>query len=217
MTTCMFKASFAWLLLFVVLAGCGSSKNLPKLRPSPKGSTGNLAMDAADASKDPARVREQSETMGRRGGVYFARIQIVDESSATDNCEPSLQRVESSSRESVAELDPQNILNWKGDVRARQSVLEIQWRSLGFDQGRYAFSLVDGKPNLDLAFAISSNVRPNNEVELRVFDSEIIQLRLDQTPIYSFAVEEKRGNCSIHHNINIFSDSAGRYQSVKLN
>ncbi|PIR22265.1 MAG: hypothetical protein COV44_08600 [Deltaproteobacteria bacterium CG11_big_fil_rev_8_21_14_0_20_45_16] len=210
----MFKVPISWIVLAVALTACGSSKNLPKLRPGPGGSTGNLARDAAEAAKDPARLRERSETMGRRGGLYFARIQIVDESSATDNCEASFQRVESSSHEAIVELNSQNILNWKADTRARQSVLEIQWRSLGFDHGRYEFSLVDGKPNLELPFVISSNVRPNNEVELRVFDSEIIRLRLDQTPIYSFAVEEKRANCSIHHNINIFSDAAGRYLSA---
>lgn len=199
-----------WILLSFLFA-C-STKRAGQQAPNPVLLSGSKTSSpaAVESIKAPAEVRETSESTGWKGSPYFAHIQILSETVRGSGCSEEQKLVEDALGEFSGRLSDEGVLSVTGSDRV-QSLLNIELRSIGFDEGRYQSSFVNGKALGRIPYKIEFSVRPNNVVLMQYLDKSA-ELRLDNTPVYTFTAKELRGACEITHNVNLFAENSGRYK-----
>lgn len=195
--------SFSYLVFTI---GCSSHKI-----ERPIAGQSDLAKDSLDNTKTPARMKRETQVVGNLSNPYFAGIQILSEVVQKEGCTDAQSLQNMIEEDPVAELSATNQIRLHTNSDSKiSSIFNIQLRSLGFDHLRYKLSLVNGSSDTSLPYSISLQALPNGEVEFQYLDQSI-RLELNRTPVYTLTAEEKRGDCILQHNVNIFGEKAGRY------
>lgn len=205
---------------FLVVA-CASKETEPKTEAqNEKEGIVNEEETRAPAEEDVEQEPSSSEeepVVESTPELFFTRLQILSEVVEGEACDEGHQRIDEVDEPFVVELvesDASAELAFFEGLQAapRESVLNVSIRSIGFDELRYRFSVVDEELPVDIAYDIGFDVRPNGLLNF-AWAEESRQLRLDRTPIYSFSVEEQRGEeCVVVHNVNVFGEKTGYYE-----
>ena len=87
---------------------------------------------------------------------------------------------------------------------------------IGFDSGKYVFSVLDGIVPKTVPFEMRVRRTPGQVLELHFLDA-VIPMKLLTTPIYTFSATEKRGACTIKHNVNVFAERVGYFKRENTN
>lgn len=191
---------------FLLFVGC-SSKSPVKVATK---SSGNLAKDSVEATKTPAKSSVEGVTQSAKSGLpFFASIQILSESVAQGSCDMSLSLSQQESATFQAHEQEDGGLLVDSRLANLQSIINLQVRSMGFDDVRYKSTLFNNQATPRPPYGISVSLRPSDLVQVKFLD-KVVQLKLDATPVYTFSVVESRGSCEITHNLNIFSERSGR-------
>lgn len=165
--------------------------------------------DQIAQTKAPAELKEKSEQTGSFPKPYFSEIQILTESVEGEGCSSDVRRSESLIEEFSARINEEGKLV-VGNQKPERFVLNVQLRAIGFDQSQYQFSVVDAAREEALPYGIQMRMRPGGSLELQFLDTTA-RIRLDRTPVYTFSAVEQRAGCTITHNVNLFSENAGKY------
>lgn len=202
------------LILLALLSACASKQAAKKQAPNPilmSGSKKPGSPVEVDALKGPAQIIESSETMGKSSKAYFAKIQILSETLRGPGCEESQKKFEEVMTSFMGKVADDGHLSLEANTNVNvHSLLNVELRTIGFDEMRFQASFLNGKPNIETPYNLAFSVRPNNIVQMRYLD-KTAELRLDNTPVYTFTATESRGVCEITHNVNLFAEDSGRY------
>jgi len=146
--------------------------------------------------------------------IYFADLQIVDETLTEGSC-PDDQRITERRQEDFKTefRADKKVFRKNGKKSVEYYALNLNLQKVGFDTARYSFTVLDGVvPEIA---PHNMRVRRNigNFIHIYYLD-EVFKLQLKEAPVYSFTAVEKRGSCTIKHNVNIFAENQGYYEPI---
>lgn len=161
-------------------------------------------LDSTGSDRDdvPAKPRK----------LYFSDLQMVVETVPEGSC-PDDQRITERVEEGfkVDLGSDKKLLRKNGKRSVEFYALNVNVQKIGFDNGKYSFSVLDGMVPENAPHKMRVRRRPGNFIDIYYLE-EVLKLQLNQAPIYSFTAVEKRGKCTINHNINIFAENQGYYE-----
>lgn len=194
----------------LVLSSCASSKKALKTQtapvPVPTQSQGSLAENAVEAIKAPAKSSVSRQSNLSLPGLYFSEIKILTETLAGPNCTPESAIRIVQSAEFTGQIQERDFI-WPQENKPK-SVFHVSLRAIGYDTFSTRFTIADGMANLlDLPYQIDVIRLPSSKLRIEFFGSAR-EIDAAQNPITSFSEVEKRGDCQITHNVNVFAENS---------
>ncbi len=161
---------------------------------------------SADASTTPAVA---GNALGAPARFYFSELQILTETAPESGCTEEQKKRDDLHEEWKIWLDEAGSLAASEDFK--YFGVNVTLESMGFDASKYYFSVLDGRmPKLN-PFNIRLRRTPGQILELTFLD-QVVPMKLLTTPIYTFSATEKRGDCVIKHNVNVFTEKVGYFK-----
>ncbi len=197
-------------LLFVIM-GCQGP--LKQVRLNETRISKNDPPASVEALKSATVVSQDFERKARSPKVHFVELQILAETIAPSGCESVVLVNDFDSEDFAAYLTEFGEVVWTGDQEPN-SVINLDFRAIGFDETMLRLSFVDGKPGARVPYQLRLSSLPNQFIRFRYLNRSV-DLQLDKTPIYTMSVSEQRGLCEITHNVNIFAKTSGLFNRSK--
>lgn len=179
-----------------LVGACASKTSLNGGGPSPQA----LATNTVSAPKKEAATK-----------FYFAEVQILSETSPEGDCPESFRMNENLHQEPRVKLDELGELDSQDALDFKYFAAQVNLELMGFDSSKYSFSVIDGVVPKSIPFGLKLRRTPGQVLELK-FLSEVLSMKLLSTPVYTLSAVEKRGPCTIKHNINIFAERVGYFK-----
>jgi hypothetical protein len=191
------------LVLFILaLGGCSSKKPLPPITPP-------AVVEA------PPTISVVTNVLEAPTKFYFSDLQMLTETAAEGIC-PEDQKISG-----------QYIEDWKASLNDESEIeihtskdfkffnVNVTVEVMGFDAAKYSFSALDGVVPGKVPFKMRLRRTPGHVLELEFLD-QIVPMKLLTTPIYTFSATEKRGSCTIKHNVNVFTEKVGYFKRAPV-
>lgn len=201
-------------LLIAFTSSCRLKKAAWTKPSTPAAQAQKTASAAPVENKTEIPVEEKSADAAapaKEPRYFYTDLQIVTETTVEGKCPEEKRHTTGHEENSKIGLDNENRL--KGEQPVRLFGANVTMQAIGFDLARYVFSSVDGSIPEKIPFGFKLARRPGGLLEMQ-FLNQTIQMRLINNPIYSFVAEEKRGDCTIKHNVNVFAEKAGFYRAA---
>lgn len=212
--SCLCTGTFLALLILMSLSACGPLGKGGAIRdprdPRYSKIPMNTPPDGIEAIKQGSVVSQDSEQIGEASSkIDFAELQILTETTSPLNCEAITPG------DFFESVDFEGYLSEFGEVilrsdKASKSLINVEFRAIGLDEGAFRTSFVDGKPKTKVPYNLKLSFLPNKSIRLRYLDQSV-DLQLDKTPIYSVSILEQRAGCEITHNLNVFAKVSGSF------
>jgi len=191
----MFALSFCFLTLTsCTLKMSGTDRAKTTSKEAKEAEPGQLSL-----IKTPAKITE-SGAMERRkeDGVFFASIRILTDTKSL-NCDAALARRERVLAEFVSPSKEQNA----------GALFNVELKSTGFDESSYQFTEIEKAGAVAAPqnpYGLKIRWRGATKIEVQFLD-QVERIQLDATPFLSFPATEKRGSCTIEHQVNLFAEA----------
>lgn len=160
---------------------------------------------SAQAGRDDRRAESSIEGAQK---FYYTDLQIVSETKPMGQCSDDKKLSDRVETEPSVMLNSENELEGPGVYR--QHIENVSLQVMGFDQARYVFTALDGSVPSSVPFGIRLRRLPGLILELKYLDQSV-NMRLRDTPVYSFTATEVRGDCKFEHHVNVFGEHTGFY------
>jgi hypothetical protein len=188
-------------LFFLLLASCAAKNSVSE-------NSSSYAAPAAGAEASQSSVQKPMK-------FYFADLQILVQTNPLSKCDDVKRLSEGRSNEFSAEVNSDGKFVRKlGPKTVQYYALNVKLQKMGFDEAQYAFSVLDGVVPEWAPHGMRVRRRSGNFIDL-YYLGNVFTLQLKQSQVYSFKAVEKRGNCDLEHDINIFAENSGFYLPVE--
>lgn len=140
-------------------------------------------------------------------GTFFSDLQILVEVKAAEgpNCDSNSAFTVVDEQDFTVAREANQLLS-NEDVSGQSWILNLRLQTIGFDRVQIKRTLLaSGAPKLPYGLSFW---RRGSQIEMRYLNERFL-LNLRSTPIYSLAATEQRGDCTITHAINVFSENSG--------
>lgn len=173
------------------------------------------------ASRIPGSADEKAEKMADQASAsseapdkyYYSDLQVLTETVVDGTCPEDKRLTDEVQIDSPIHLNDK--LKIEGydqkKVPARLFFVNVNLQAIGFDRAKFSFMAVDGKVPLKIPFGMHFKRTPGNVLEMTFLD-QVQKMNLKQVPVYTFSATEKRENCTLIHNVNVFSERTGYYR-----
>ena len=192
------KRPLPCLLFAFVLLGCASRR--------PVSTHGDAPPQVEDGSSALSGARGAQR--GKR--YYFADLQVITDSALEGPCSeeaPADSFIEEPWR---IQLEGRHLIKMSPGLSIRSHAINVNLQSMGRQQLRRSFSVIDGRVPADVPFGLRLRQRSRGVVELSFLD-QVVTLRLGSVPNSQFTATELRGGCAIHHRVSVFGTNVGFY------
>lgn len=164
----------------------------------------------------PTPSAESSQVSGQKPvKFYFSDIQILVQTNPLSKCEGVKRLTDGRSDEfSTAINSDGKFVRKLGPKTVQYYALNVKLQKMGFDEAEYSFSVLDGVVPEWAPHGMRIRRRSGNFLDL-YYLGNVFTLQLKQSQVYSFKAVEKRGDCELEHDINIFAENSGFYLPVE--
>lgn len=142
---------------------------------------------------------------------YFSQLQILTETTPEGSCADDMKITTQSLEPFKAHLSSEKEIQMVQGADFKFFIVNAKLEVIGFDSAKYAFTAIDGKVPDQIPFGIKLRRTPGHVLEIQFLD-QIVQMKLLTTPIYMFSAIERRGSCTVKHNVNVFTEQVGYYK-----
>ena len=193
------KINLLVVLIIVGLASCSARQSA------------NRASEGSSQAPGPSTLTEAASSQKIRAEeVFYSEITVLIETVADVNCKDKVIPITVASTQPwLASVNDANVLDSK--IPVDRTALNITVEYMGLDSGRIERSLIDHGSLKEGERYLLFRRRPGLALELSYLGESLI-LRGDATPVYSFTAREKRNECDITHNVNVFQDRSGLFK-----
>lgn len=192
------KALNTFSILFVVWGIVACSSKTPLVTTSSK----NSVAVATNTVLKPGPAK-----------FYYADLQILTETSVDERCSEDVRVTEDLHLKPFVRLNEQDEIQLSEGMDFKYFATNVNLEVIGFDQSKYSFSSVDGIVPRSIPFGLRLRRTPGQILELRFLD-QVIEMKLLTAPIYTFSATEKRGQCTVTHNVNVFTEKVGYFKKA---
>jgi hypothetical protein len=144
---------------------------------------------------------------------YYADLQILTETSLEGECADEKKMNEDLHLDPLVSLNEKSELELAKAAQFKYFATNVNLDVIGFDSAKYSYSCLDGIVPKAIPFGFHVRRTPGQILELKFLD-QTVEMKLLTTPNYSFSATEKRGDCVIKHNVNVFAEKVGYFRKA---
>jgi len=153
-------------------------------------------------------IFDNDEGPKRGNRFYYSAVQILTETVKGSDCKVEQSLTEKKENDYVVVIDETGAPQFPSGRIPFYYVLNLNIQAIGFDNSVYRFSVTDGIVPKEAPYGLKIRRRPGNIIQMEYLD-KVIDMNFKSIPIYTFIASEKRGACTIAHNVNLFTEKSG--------